>query len=36
MFDPEFLRPYETAAQTVEILPNDKKTIDLKLTLNKE
>jgi hypothetical protein len=36
MFDPDFLRPYESAAQTVEIVANDKKTLDLKLTLNKE
>jgi hypothetical protein len=36
MYDPDFLRPYEAAAQSVEILPGDKKTLDLKLTLNKE
>lgn len=36
MFDPDFLRPYESNAQTVEVLPGGKKTLDLKLTLNKE
>jgi hypothetical protein len=36
MYDPDFLRPYESAAQTVEIVANDKKALDLKLTLNKE
>jgi Carboxypeptidase regulatory-like domain len=36
MYDPEFLRPYESNAQTVEVLPGNKKTLDLKLTLNKE
>jgi hypothetical protein len=36
MYDPDFLRPYESNAQTVEILPGSKKTLDLKLTLNKE
>jgi len=35
MYDPDFLRPYESAARTVEILPGGKKTLDLKLTLNK-
>jgi hypothetical protein len=36
MYDPEFLRPYESYAQTVEVMPGGKKTLDLKLTLNKE
>ena len=36
MYDPDFLRPYESAAQTVEILANDKKDVELKLTLSKE
>lgn len=36
MYDPEFLRPYESNAQIVEVLPNGKKSIDLKLTLNKD
>jgi hypothetical protein len=36
MYDPDFLRSYESAAQTVEVLPGDKKSIDLKLPLNKE
>jgi hypothetical protein len=36
MYDPDFLRPYESAAQTVEIPPGGKKTLDLKLTLNIE
>ena len=36
MYDPDFLRPHESAAQTVEIVANDKKALDLKLTLNKE
>jgi len=36
MYDPEFLRPYESFAQTVEVLPASKKALDLKLTLNKE
>ena len=36
MYDPDFLRPYEAAAQTIEVLPGTKKSIDLKLTLNKE
>ena len=36
MYDPEFLRPYESYAQTVEVLPGSKKALDLKLTLNKE
>jgi hypothetical protein len=36
MYDPEFLRPYESYAQTVEVLPASKKALDLKLTLNKE
>jgi hypothetical protein len=36
MYDPDFLRAYESYAQTVEILPGTKKTLDLKLTLNKE
>jgi hypothetical protein len=36
MYDPDFLRPYEAAAQTIEIAPNDKKTPELKLILNQE
>jgi hypothetical protein len=36
MYDPDFLRPYEAAAQTVEVLAGSKKSIDLKLTLNQE
>jgi hypothetical protein len=36
IYDPDFLHPYESGAQTVEILANDKKTVDLKLTLNRE
>ena len=36
MYDPDFLHAYESYAQTVEILPGAKKTLDLKLTLNKE
>ena len=36
MYDPDFLRPYEAAAQTVEVLPGSKNSIDLKLTLNTE
>ena len=36
MYDPDFLAPYESAAQTVEIAANDNKDVDLKLTLNKE
>ena len=36
MYDPDFLRPYEAAAQTVEVLPAGKQTLDLKLTLNQE
>ena len=36
MYDPDFLRTYESYAQTVEILPGTKKALDLKLTLNKE
>jgi hypothetical protein len=36
MYDPDFLRPFESAAQTVEVLPGSKKSIDLKLTLNKD
>lgn len=36
MYDPDFLRNYESAAQTVEVLPGTKKSLDLKLTLNKE
>jgi hypothetical protein len=36
MYDPEFLRPYESYSQTVEVLPGSKKTLDLKLALNKE
>ena len=28
--------PYESYAQTVEVLPGSKKALDLKLTLNKE
>ena len=36
MYDPDFLAPYESAAQTVEIAANEKKDVDLKLTLNKE
>jgi hypothetical protein len=36
MYDPDFLRPYESYAQTVEVLPGSKKALDLKLTLNKE
>jgi hypothetical protein len=36
MYDPEFLRPYEGAAQIIEILPHDKKTTELKLIVNRE
>ena len=36
MYDPDFLRPYEGAAQTIEVLPNDKKTPELKLIVNQE
>jgi hypothetical protein len=36
IYDPDFLGPYESNAQTVEVLPGGKKAIDLKLTLNKE
>jgi hypothetical protein len=36
MYDPDFLRPYEGAAQTIEVLPNDKKTTELKLIVSRE
>ena len=36
MYDPDFLRPYESSAQTVEIVANDKKNAELKITLNKD
>ena len=35
VYDPDFLRPYESYAQTVEVLPGNKKALDLKLTLKK-
>jgi hypothetical protein len=34
-YDPDFLRPYEGAGQNVEVSTNDKKSVNLKLTLNK-
>jgi hypothetical protein len=36
MFDPDFLRPYEGSAEAVEITAGGARTLDLKLTLNKE
>ncbi len=36
MYDPDFLRPYLTDGQTVEVSPNDKKDLNLKLILNKQ
>ena len=36
MYDPDFLQPYTGATLNVEILPNDKKTLELKLIVNKE
>jgi hypothetical protein len=36
MYDPDFLRPYEAAAHTIEVVANDKKAPELKLILNKE
>jgi hypothetical protein len=36
MYDPDFLRPYEAAAQAIEIAPNDRKTPEVKLILNQE
>ncbi len=35
VYDPDFLRPYEANAKVVEVAPGDKKSADLKLTLNK-
>ena len=34
-YDPDFLRPFEGAGQNVEVSTNDKKSVNLKLTLNK-
>jgi hypothetical protein len=36
MFDPDFLQPYDSAAQKVEVVPNDKRSFDLKLIINKQ
>lgn len=36
MYDPEFLRPYDGAAQLVEVASSDKKNLDVKLTLNQQ
>jgi hypothetical protein len=36
MYDPDFLRPYEGAAQSLSVASSDKKVIELKLTLNRE
>jgi hypothetical protein len=36
MYDPDFLRAYESAAQTIEVVPGGKQSLDLKLTLNKD
>jgi hypothetical protein len=36
IYDPDFLRPHEGAAQIIEILPKDKKASQLKLIANKE
>jgi hypothetical protein len=36
MYDPDFLRAYEPAAQTIEVAPGGKQSLDLKLTLNKD
>jgi Carboxypeptidase regulatory-like domain len=36
MYDPEFLRPFEGAAQIIEILPHDKKAPELKLIVNRQ
>jgi hypothetical protein len=33
-YDPDFLRPYETAGERVTVEPNDKKSIELKVTTN--
>ncbi len=34
MYDPEFLRPYEGAALLLEVRPSEKKSAELKLTIN--
>jgi hypothetical protein len=36
IFDPEFLRPYETAAQKLSLDPNAKEKVELKLLANRE
>ena len=35
-YDPDFLRPYATLGETIEVRPSDKKVLELKLTVNKE
>ncbi|HMD72135.1 MAG TPA: carboxypeptidase regulatory-like domain-containing protein [Bryobacteraceae bacterium] len=36
VYDPDFLRPYAADGQPVEVAPNDKKDLNLKLILNKQ
>jgi hypothetical protein len=36
IYDPDFLRPYSTDGQTVQVSPNDKRDLNLKLILNKQ
>ncbi len=36
MYDPDFLRPYAGAGDSIEVLPNDKKALEVKLTLNQQ
>jgi hypothetical protein len=34
MYDPEFLRPYAGAGESIEVLPSETKKVEIKLTLN--
>ena len=36
MYDPGFLRPYQALGEAIEVSPNDKRVLELKLIVNKE